>query len=64
MGFLYIVSYDSQGYGGGILTLLLPGGIVQEQDGAVQSQVSVKIKSQSHVTTNGQSISMSWCLVH
>jgi hypothetical protein len=26
LGFLYVVSYDSQGYGGGILTLPLPGG--------------------------------------
>jgi hypothetical protein len=26
LGSLYIVSYDSQGYGGGILTLPLPGG--------------------------------------
>jgi hypothetical protein len=30
--------------------------IPEEQDGPVQSQ--------SHVTTDGQSISMSWCLVH
>jgi hypothetical protein len=26
LGSLYVVSYDSQGYGGGILTLPLPGG--------------------------------------
>jgi hypothetical protein len=26
LGSLYVVSYDSQGYGGGILTLALPGG--------------------------------------
>jgi hypothetical protein len=26
MGSLYVISYDSQGYGGGILTLPLPGG--------------------------------------
>jgi hypothetical protein len=25
---------------------------------------NVKVKSQNHVTTDGQSISMSWCLVH
>jgi hypothetical protein len=45
-----------------IITLSQPGGpgprmyIPQEQNGPVQSQ--------SHVTTDGQSISMSWCLVH
>jgi hypothetical protein len=67
---LYVVSYDSQGYGGGILTLTLPGGTgpciysIQELDGPIQSQVKVKVKSQSHVTADGQSISMSWCLVH
>jgi hypothetical protein len=27
-------------------------------------QSKVKVKSQSHVTTDGQSVSMSWCLVH
>jgi hypothetical protein len=47
---------------GGILTLPQPGRsgsriyILQEQDGPV--------KSKSHVTTDGQSISMSWWLVH
>jgi hypothetical protein len=32
----------------------------------VQSKVKSmsKVKSQSHVTTDSQSISMSWCLVH
>jgi hypothetical protein len=34
--------------------------IHHEQDGPVQSQS----QSQSHITTDGQSISMSWCLVH
>jgi hypothetical protein len=54
---LYDASYDSQGYGGGILTLPQTGGpspriyyIAQEQDGPIQSQ--------SHVTTDGQSISV------
>jgi hypothetical protein len=67
MGSLYVVSQD---YAGGILSLPLPGGTgpciysLQEYDGPVQSQVNVKVKSQSHVTTDGQSISMSWCLVH
>jgi hypothetical protein len=26
LGSLYVVAYDSQGYGGGILTLPVPGG--------------------------------------
>jgi hypothetical protein len=57
---LYLTSCNSQGYGECILTLPKPGGpgphiyILQEQDGPVQN----------HVTTDGQSISMSWCLVH
>jgi hypothetical protein len=60
--FLYITSCDLPGYSGGILTLPQPGVpgsciyIRQEQGGPVQSQ--------SHVTTDGQSINMSWCLVH
>jgi hypothetical protein len=43
LGSLSVVSYDSQGYGGGILTLPLPGGTgpciysLQEYDGPVQS---------------------------
>jgi hypothetical protein len=51
-----------QGCSGGILTLPQPGGpgpliyIPQEQNGPAQSQ--------SHVTSGGQSIIMSWCLVH
>jgi hypothetical protein len=49
---LGLASYDSQGYGGGILTPLT------WRDRSSQCQ------SQSHVTTYGQSISMSWCLVH
>jgi hypothetical protein len=62
LGPLYFVPVDSQGYGGGILTLPQPGRpgpriyITQEQDGPV--------KSQSHVTTDGQAINMSWCWVH
>jgi hypothetical protein len=44
LGYLYVVSYDSQGYDGGILTLPQPGEpgpriyvyILQEQDGPVQ----------------------------
>jgi hypothetical protein len=60
LGSLYVGPCDSQGYGGGILTLPQPGRagpriyITQGQDGPVKS----------HVTTDGQSISMSWCLVH
>jgi hypothetical protein len=42
LGSLYVVSY-----GGGILTLPLPGGT-----GPVQSQVNVKVQNQSHVTTD------------
>jgi hypothetical protein len=62
LGSLYVASYDSQGYGGGILTLPQPGGpgpcvyIPQEQDGLVQSQ------SQSHVTTDGKSLNIGWML--
>jgi hypothetical protein len=62
LGSLYITSCDSQGYGGGILTLPQHGGpgpricIPQEQDGPVQSE--------SHVKTDGHPISTSWCLVH
>jgi hypothetical protein len=69
LGSLYVVSYDSQGYGRSILTFPLPEGTgpciysLEEYDGPVQSQVNVKFKSQSHVTTDGQSISMSWRLV-
>jgi hypothetical protein len=50
MGSLYVVSYDSRGYGGGILTLPLPGGIgssiysLQEWDVPDQSQFNVKVK--------------------
>jgi hypothetical protein len=60
LGSLYVASCDSQGYGGGILDLPQPGGpgphiyIPQEQDGPVQS----------HVTPDGQSISMSWYRIH
>jgi hypothetical protein len=49
LGSLYVASRDSQGYGGGILTLPQPGSsgpqlyIPQEQDGPVQS----------HATTGG-----------
>jgi hypothetical protein len=63
---LYVASYYLQDYGGNILILPQPGGparasspyilyILQQQDGPVQSQ--------SHVTTDDQSISMSWCRV-
>jgi hypothetical protein len=47
LGSVYIISYDSQGYCGGILTLPQPGGpgphmyILQEQDGPVQSQSQI-----------------------
>jgi hypothetical protein len=65
-GFPYVVSYNSHNYGGGILTDPQPRGrgpriyILQEQDGPAK----VRVKCQSHVTTDGQSISMSWCLLH
>jgi hypothetical protein len=57
LGSLYVVSYDSQGYGGGILTLPV---YISFRNRMVQS----KVKSQSHLTTDGQSITMSSCLVH
>jgi hypothetical protein len=66
------LSYDSQGYGGGILTLLLPGWtgpriyLSQEWNGPVQSKAPGQMsKSKSkfevwgHVTTDGQSVSQS-----
>jgi hypothetical protein len=58
LGSLYVVSYDSQGYCGGILTLSV---YISFRNRMVQSKSEVRIKS--HVTTNGQSIIMSWCLV-
>jgi hypothetical protein len=57
LGSLYIASYDSRGYGGGILTLPQRGGpssllyIPQEQDGPVQS----------HVTADGPFIPVVLC---
>jgi hypothetical protein len=64
---LYLVSYDSQGYSGGILTLHQPGGpgprtYISFRNRMVQSKA--KVKSQSHVTTDAQSISTFLCLVH
>jgi hypothetical protein len=53
LGSLFDVSYYSQRYGGGILSRLHMGRLS-----------SVKSQSQSHVTTDGQSVSMSWCRVH
>jgi hypothetical protein len=66
LGSLYVVSYDSQGYGAGILTLPLPGGtdprtyILQEQDGPVQSESQIR-KSKVKVTLR-QMASQSVCL--
>jgi hypothetical protein len=51
---LRLASFNSQSYGGGILILCTY--FIQEQDGPVQIQ--------SHVTTDGESIIMSRCLVH
>jgi hypothetical protein len=45
LGSLYVVSYDSQGYGGGIVTL--PVYVLQEQDSP--SKVKVKVKCRRHV---------------
>jgi hypothetical protein len=66
LGSLYVISYDSQGYIVGILTIPKSSGpgpviyILQEQN--IQSQ---KSKSKvSLVTADGQSIIVSWCLVH
>jgi hypothetical protein len=46
--FIFVASYDSQGYGGGIRPHLHTGGILE------QSQ------SQSNVTTDGQPASLCW----
>jgi hypothetical protein len=46
LGSLFIASYDSQGYGGGLRTCLHVG--------------FGKFSSQSHVANDGQSISKSW----
>jgi hypothetical protein len=57
---LYVIFCKSQGYSWANITLHQSGGpsphiyIPQGQNGPVQS----------HVTTDGQSISMAWCLVH
>jgi hypothetical protein len=57
LGSLYVASCDSQGYGGGIITLSnLEAQVPQEQASPVQSQ--------SHVTTDVQSLSVSWSQVH
>jgi hypothetical protein len=56
LGSLYVASYNSQGYGRGILILLQPGQpgsrvyVLQEPDGPVRSL--------SHVINDGHSISM------
>jgi hypothetical protein len=56
---LRLAPYHSQGYGGGIITLPV---YISFRNRMVQSKV--KVKSRSHITTEGQSINMSWCLVH
>jgi hypothetical protein len=48
---LFIASYDSQGYGGGIRTRLHTG---------IFRLKSKSSQSQSYVTTDGQSASLSW----
>jgi hypothetical protein len=59
LGSLYVVFYDSQDYGGGILTLPQTGGpgphihmYTSFRNRMVQSKVKVKDKSQSHVMTD------------
>jgi hypothetical protein len=52
LGSLFGTSYDSQGYGGGILTRL-------HTDFPTVPRVP---GSRSHITTDGQSASSSWCL--
>jgi hypothetical protein len=47
--FLFVASYDSQGYGGGIRSRLHTG------------YCNPTSQSQSHITTDGQSVSKSWC---
>jgi hypothetical protein len=47
LGFLFVASYDSQGSCGGILTRFHTSRFI--------------LKSQSHITTNNQSASLSWC---
>jgi hypothetical protein len=48
LGFLFVASYNSQGYGGGIRPLLRRGWNSSESE------------SESYVTTDGQSASLSW----
>jgi hypothetical protein len=64
LGSLYVTSYDSQGYSGGILILPQSGGPGPLSPRNRVVQLKVKVKRQSHVTTDGQSISMSWYRVH
>jgi hypothetical protein len=51
LGSLSVASYDSPGYGGGIVSRLHTGGSVSK---------SSQVKS-SYFTTDGRSVSMSWC---
>jgi hypothetical protein len=53
LGPLFVTSYDSQGYGGGILTC---------PHMSLTSDCLVQLgTAQSNVTTDGQSVNMSWC---
>jgi hypothetical protein len=62
LGSLFVASYDSQGYGGGILTRLHTG-LTSFQKSKSKSLTSGKAE-QSYVTTDGQSVNMFWCRVH
>jgi hypothetical protein len=48
LGSLFVASYDSQDHGGGIRPCLHAG-------------IAIAPQSQSHVATDGQSVSKSWC---
>jgi hypothetical protein len=50
LGFLFIASYDSQGYGGGIRPHLHTGILI----------LSANSQVESYVTTDGQLASLSW----
>jgi hypothetical protein len=52
LGSLFVASYDSQGYGGGIRTRL--------RAGRTLTKLSLS-PSLSHIATDGQSLCLSWC---
>jgi hypothetical protein len=53
LGSLFVASYYSQGYGGGIVTHL--------RTGHWTLLMGFSCQSQSYITTDGQSTSLSWC---